>query len=273
MYAPRFQSGVANDGTFSTRGSEVNSQGLRIMVNGIELNKGNGYVVLPRIPLHDVERIEIIKTASAEYGDQAVGGIINVVTRVSPERIEAKVGGALGSFDYNTAYTVLNGSNDKWEYFVDLGFSNSDGYQDDTYYEPVNLYTRLAYAFNDDMDLEFHGSHMYSDGAWPDKLTQAQFDEDPSQNPGVADPFENEYDLGALVFKKRFGDDEFQFKLIGKDEYVVSERKSGIFKKIEAHSLHERYSRKLLSGNCRNFGIFREIRLLSGATVHPQAFR
>ncbi|MCI5183886.1 MAG: TonB-dependent receptor, partial [Candidatus Electrothrix sp. AW1] len=79
LWAPRFQSGVANDGSFSTRGSEVNSQGLRVMVNGIELNKGNGYVVLPRIPLHDVERIEVIKTASAEYGDQAVGGIINVV--------------------------------------------------------------------------------------------------------------------------------------------------------------------------------------------------
>ncbi|MCI5182497.1 MAG: hypothetical protein D3921_08270, partial [Candidatus Electrothrix sp. AW1] len=29
--------------------------------------------------MHDVERIEVIKTASAEYGDQAVGGIINVV--------------------------------------------------------------------------------------------------------------------------------------------------------------------------------------------------
>lgn len=221
LYAPRYQSGVANDGVFSTRGSELSSQGLRLMINGIEMNKGNGYVVLPRIPLHDVERIEIIKTASAEYGDQAVGGIINVITRVSPEHLEAKVGVALGSFDYNTAYTVLNGSSDRLEYFVDLGFSNREGYQDDTYYDPVNLYTRLAYAFDNDMEMEFHGSHMYSEGAWPAKLTQAQFDEDPTQNPDSADPFENEYDLAGLVFKKRFGDDEFKFKLIGKDEYVT----------------------------------------------------
>lgn len=221
LYAPRFQSGVANDGVFSMRGSELSSQGLRIMVNGIEMNKGNGYVVLPRLPLHDVERIEIIKTASAEYGDQAVGGIINVVTRISPERLEAKVGGALGTYSYGTGYTVINGSNEKWEYFVDFGISRSDGYQEATSYDPNNVYTRLAYAIDDTMDLEFHGSYMDSEGVWPEKLTQEQFDENPTQSPGGGDPFENEYQLGALVFKKRFGDDELRFKLIGKDEYVT----------------------------------------------------
>jgi iron complex outermembrane receptor protein len=221
LYAPRFQSGVANDGVFSVRGSELSAQGLRIMVNGIELNKGNGYVVLPRLPLHDVERIEIIKTASAEYGDQAVGGIINVVTRISEERLEAKVGAALGSYDYGAAYTVVNGSNEKWEYFVDFGFSRSEGYQDETSYDPNNFYTRLAYAIDDTMDMEFHGSYMDSEGVWPEELTQEEFDEDPTQCPGTADPFENEYKLGALVFKKRFGDDELKFKLIGKDEYVT----------------------------------------------------
>jgi iron complex outermembrane receptor protein len=221
LYAPRFQSGVANDGVFSMRGSELSSQGLRVMVNGIEMNKGNGYVVLPRLPLHDVERIEIIKTASAEYGDQAVGGIINVVTRVSPEPLEAKIGVALGSYDYGAAYTVINGSNEKWQYFADFGFSRSDGYQGETSYDPNNFYTWLAYALDDTMDLEFHGSYMDSEGVWPEELTQQQFDENPRQSPGTADPFENDYKLGALVFKKRFGDDELKFKLIGKDEYVT----------------------------------------------------
>jgi iron complex outermembrane receptor protein len=220
LWAPRFQSGVANDGSFSARGSEVNSQGLRVMVNGIELNKGNGYVVLPRIPLHDVERIEVIKTASAEYGDQAVGGIINVVTATSSKEIEAKIGTAFGDFDYGTAYTVVKGGIDNFEYFFDLGFSRSGGYQDDTEYDPINAYTRLAYAINDSTELEFHGSHMESEGVWPTKLTQAQFDADPQQSPGKSTAFENDYDLGALVLSKYFGNDVLKAKLIGKDEYV-----------------------------------------------------
>jgi len=220
LYVPQYQSGVANDGVYSSRGSEPSTQGLRFLVNGIEFNKGNGYTVPTRIPINDIERIEIIKTASAEYGDQAIGGLINVVTRVSSEPLEAKFGLSYGSFDYTNYFGVINGSNERWDYFADISFSQSEGYQDDVYYDPANFYTRIAYNFNDTTKIEFHGSHMHSKGAWPDELTQAQFDEDPSQNPGSGDPFENDYDLGALVLKKKFGDDELQIKLTGKDEWV-----------------------------------------------------
>jgi len=142
------------------------------------------------------------------------------VTASSSEKIEAKVGTAFGDFDYGKAYTVVKGGTDNFEYFFDLGFSRSGGYQDATEYDPINAYTRLAYAINDSTELEFHGSHMDSEGVWPTKLTQAQFDADPQQSPGKASVFENDYDLGALVLSKYFGDDVLKVKLIGKDEYV-----------------------------------------------------
>jgi iron complex outermembrane receptor protein len=220
LWVPQYQSGVANDGQYSSRGSEVSTWGVRFLVNGIEFNKGNGYTNPPRIPLNDIERIEIIKTPSAEYGDQAVGGVINVVTRVSKKPIEVKAGFAFGDFDFQKYYTVLNGSKGKWEYFADFSISRSAGYQDDTMYEPNSIYTRVAYKPNDTMSFEFHGSHMDSQGQWPITLTQAEFDDDPTQSPGKAQPFENDYNLGALVFKKRFGDDDLEIKLTGKDEWV-----------------------------------------------------
>ena len=98
LYIPQYQSGVANDGVYSARGSEPSTTGLRFLVNGIEFNKGNGYTVPTRIPINDIERIEIVKTASAEYGDQAIGGLINVVTRISDKPLEAKVGVSVGRF-------------------------------------------------------------------------------------------------------------------------------------------------------------------------------
>jgi iron complex outermembrane receptor protein len=134
--------------------------------------------------------------------------------------LDAKIGSSFGNFDYQSYYSVINGSNDRWQYFADISVSTSDGYQNDTRYDPSNFYTRLAYLLNDTTDIEFHGSHMNSRGVWPDTLTQVEFDENPRQNPGLANPFENDYNLGALVLKKRFGDDELQIKLIGKDEYV-----------------------------------------------------
>ncbi|MBU1193379.1 MAG: TonB-dependent receptor [Proteobacteria bacterium] len=221
LYVPQYQSGVANDGLYSSRGSEPSTWGLRFLVNGIEFNKGNGYTVPTRIPINDIERMEIIKTASAEYGDQAVGGVINVVTRVSPKPLEAKAGFSYGSFDYTNYFGVINGSNDRWEYFMDFSFSQTDGYQDNVFYDPANFYTRFAYKPDDTMKLEFHGSHMASKGSWPKKLTQVQFDADSSQNPGKSDTFENDYNLAALVLKKKIGDDELQIKLTGKDEWVT----------------------------------------------------
>lgn len=220
LWVPQYQSGVANDGQYSTRGSEVSTWGVRFLVNGIEFNKGNGYTVPPRMPLDDIERIEIIKTPSAEYGDQALGGVINIVTRVSQKPIEVKAGVAFGTFDFQKYYTVLNGSKGKWEYFADFSISRSAGYQDDTYYEPNSIYTRVAYKPSDVTSFEFHGSHMDSQGQWPNTLTQAQFDDDPTQNPKTPQPFENDYNLGALVFKQQFGDDELEVKFTGKDEWV-----------------------------------------------------
>ena len=125
-----------------------------------------------------------------------------------------------GDFDYGKAYTVVKGGTDNFEYFFDLGFSRSGGYQDETLYDPTNVYTRLAYSINDSTELEFHGSHMDSEGVWPSKLTQDQFEANPQQSPGTPSIFDNDYDLGALVFSKYFGDDVLKVKLIGKDEYV-----------------------------------------------------
>ena len=72
-------------GFFSTRGSEPDIRGVKIMVNGIDWSKGSGMFSPPRIPINDIERIEVIKTPSAMYGDQGSGGVINIITRVSDE--------------------------------------------------------------------------------------------------------------------------------------------------------------------------------------------
>ena len=103
---------------------------------------------------------------------------------------------------------------------MDMSFSNSEGYQDEAYYDPENFYTRIAYNLDETSSFEFHGSHMGSKGAWPKSLTQAQFEEDPAQSPGGSNEFENDYNLYALAYKKKLGDDDLQIKLIGKDEWV-----------------------------------------------------
>lgn len=219
LYIPQFPSGIAVDGVYSARGAEPTAWGVRLLVNGIEFNKGNGYTVPPRIPMNDIERIEIIKTASAEYGDQAVGGVINIVTRTGKTPLEAKTGAVFGDYDMTKYYTTINGKNGKFTYFVNLYSYQSESYQDDGYFDPTTFYARLLYDFSDTASLAFHGSHLDANGAYPKQLSRAQYEADPTQSPGSPTGIEEDYDLLSLVFTKEFGDDELQIKLTGKDEW------------------------------------------------------
>ncbi|MGE0386923.1 MAG: TonB-dependent receptor [Gammaproteobacteria bacterium] len=71
-----------------------------ILVDGRRLNNIDlGAPDLNAIPLEDIERVEILPgSAGVLYGDKAVGGVIQIVTR-RPQRLHAQVDIAAGSFD------------------------------------------------------------------------------------------------------------------------------------------------------------------------------
>jgi len=88
-----------------------------IMVDGIRLlteHEHTGQNV-DIIPPENIERIEIIKgAASAQYGSDAMGGIVNIITKKASDKTESSISFSGGSYDtYNTAISVLTPVNDK----------------------------------------------------------------------------------------------------------------------------------------------------------------
>lgn len=71
-----------------------------VLVNGIEVNGGNlGLAPLADIPLADVARVEIVEGPSSSlYGSDAIGGVIDIVTRGDARRLHAHAALALGSY-------------------------------------------------------------------------------------------------------------------------------------------------------------------------------
>jgi vitamin B12 transporter len=84
--------------TVSLRGTA--SEHLLVLVNGSRINSlQNGLVDFSLLPLSDIERIEIVHSgSSALYGADALGGVVNILTRrpSSDLRLRAELGG--GSF-------------------------------------------------------------------------------------------------------------------------------------------------------------------------------
>lgn len=94
-----------NDGTASIRGGSGWSYGtgtrVQTLVDNIPLISGDaGQAQWNLVPIHSMERVEILKGASSVlYGSAAMNGIINVITRPFPEKEALAVNLYSGVYD------------------------------------------------------------------------------------------------------------------------------------------------------------------------------
>jgi len=110
------------------RGTESNH--TLVLVDGVRINPGTiGGAAFQNINPKIIERIEIVKGArSALYGTDAIGGVINIITKkVDSDFINTSLG--FGSFKNKTALLDMGISNDITEFGITINSNQTDGYQ------------------------------------------------------------------------------------------------------------------------------------------------
>lgn len=113
-----------------------------ILLNGVRMSDpqtGHHSLNIP-VDISAIERIEVIKGAGARvYGQNALAGVINIVTKVpSSTFLKAKV--VAGDFNLNDV-TVSGGLRTKnTSHFLSLNRNTSDGYRFNTDYEITNAF-------------------------------------------------------------------------------------------------------------------------------------
>ena len=103
-----------------------------IMVNGMPMNTGwRGHVRWENIAIENVDQIDIIRgPASALYGGNAMGGVINILTDV-PQKFEATARVGYGSDEtIRHSLSLANRYKDKFSLRLGYEFEESDGYPD-----------------------------------------------------------------------------------------------------------------------------------------------
>lgn len=129
-----------------------------------------GVMGLGAISLAEVERIEILRgPASGLYGADAIGGVVNIITRRpradGPFQPRGSVG--LGTWNTRKADIGLAGRLDRWTYSLSAGHARSDGYSAAKPNNPGGVYNpdrdgyeldhaagRLGYAWRDGQEWE-----------------------------------------------------------------------------------------------------------------------
>jgi iron complex outermembrane receptor protein len=170
-------------------GSQVNIRGssgfsyavgsrVLLLVDGVPLLTGDtGEIIFESVPIHLVERMEVQKSAgSALYGSNALGGVINLITRdidYSPQ-LYVRVFGGLYSEPYHKEWKwsddnrFLNGLNINYAKKINkVGFMlGGSTFEDDSYRENDS---RQRYTVNGNLKWEIspfqrlalNGNYMY----------------------------------------------------------------------------------------------------------------
>lgn len=134
----------------SIRGA--NSNQVLILIDGQPSNWAkNNIGNLAKISAEQIERIEIVKSpASALYGANALGGVINIITKSGSQEPITNVKLAYGSYDTREYYLGRSGGTDKLGYNIMFNKKETDGYAEDggDKLDQTNIFTKFNYQLD-----------------------------------------------------------------------------------------------------------------------------
>ena len=155
----------ASGATVDIRGfGAASTQNTLLLLDGRRLNNIDlSNVDFSVIPLQSIERIEITRNSGAVlYGDGAVGGAINIITR-QPEMAgtSAYLKAGAGNLDTRKLDTQLSHNTGPWSVFLGAHGVSSDGYRDNNQLDQKNL--------NTDIRLTHNNSQLFLRADWFDQ--------------------------------------------------------------------------------------------------------
>jgi len=142
--------------------------GQRVIGGGTDGGVTPQSVDLEQFPSDIIERIEVITGAgSSIYGSQAVGGVINIITKSPPKKPSVFASAEFGSRDARI-YKASHGLTiDKFGYYLNYTHREVDGLDPGSEYDSDNAYARLSYDFTPSLKLTiepryYHQSDVFS---------------------------------------------------------------------------------------------------------------
>ncbi|MFH0889501.1 MAG: TonB-dependent receptor [Planctomycetota bacterium] len=121
---------VSGNRPVNLRGTGGYGERTLVLVDGIPQNNAyNGWVEWSQIPKESIERIEIMRgPASALYGSNAMGGVINIITKKPEKKTETILKQNYGSMNSSLTKLIQDGKLGNFRYYLNGEYENTDGY-------------------------------------------------------------------------------------------------------------------------------------------------
>lgn len=199
--------GDGNRASLSLRGFGENAMNnTLVLVDGRRLNQPTlSGPDLNSVPLANIERIEIIRGAGTVlYGDQAVGGVVNIITR-TPMSNEVYIEAVHGSHDLKAyrghIHQQLGGG---FSLYASGESRTNDNYRDHNEANYDNAFARLRYQHETGHVL-YEYQTVDDELRYPNHLTLAQRREDRKQSVGGPAWNDSKSQVHRIALEQRLG--------------------------------------------------------------------
>ena len=178
-------SGNASQAIVDMRGFGTEAGYLRnvVLLDGRRLNRPDiAGVNWLEIPLSEIERIEVVRGAnSVLYGDSAIAGSINIITKRGEGKPKGDVSFIGGSYNTYNGRAGIRGSADKVYYTLSGEGLTTSGYRDRSKFTSNSAGGSIGYNPVDALDVSLGITYNKTDNQFPGALTKAQLDSNRQQ--------------------------------------------------------------------------------------------
>ena len=190
-------------GTIKVRGIGGNAA-LLLLLDGEPQYAGlYGHPIADAQQVEGAQRVEVVRgPASALYGSNAMGGVVNVVTRQAPadgSRTHVSLqGGSYGTLQAVASNSLRAG---RFSSTVGIGYGRTDGHRANSEFEQLSGFAKVGYQLSAHWNTTAHANLIHFDSSNPGEVSEPMLDNDMCITRGtVALALEDRYERvdGAL---------------------------------------------------------------------------
>ena len=172
---------VSIRGSSEVAGAGVGNRVLLLIDGRPALSPESGGALWNLVPTNSIERVEVVKGAySSLYGSNAMGGVINVITKKPVLKPYTKVHAEYGFYnpapsytgydkigDYNTLEFSHSRKIDNFSFLIDAGRKSNDGHRASTGFQMYNIYGKGIYNFSNNRNIQISANYNWIHNEYP----------------------------------------------------------------------------------------------------------
>jgi iron complex outermembrane receptor protein len=132
-----------------------------------------------QIPLDQIERVEILRgPGSVLYGDNAVGGVVNIITKKPDKPLSVRGEIVRGSYLFHKESASVSGKSGPVSAGIYGNYSSTEGYRENGFFRYKDAGGKILYDLSEAIHLSFNGNFHRDAFGLPGALPQLLYEHD-----------------------------------------------------------------------------------------------